>query len=361
MKVPFLDVAAATAELAEELDAAWVRVRTAGWFVRGPELEAFEAEWAAYVGARHAVGVANGLDALSLALRAADVGPGDEVLVPSHTFVATWLAVTAVGATPVPVEPEPNGFLMDLSAATAAATPRTRAAIAVHLYGEPFDAGALRAALPGVIVIEDAAQAQGAEVRGRRVGSLGHAAGTSLYPGKNLGALGDGGIVTTDDEAIAARVRRLGNYGQTQRYHHDEAGTNSRLDELQAAFLRVKLRHLDAWNARRAQVAARYHEGLAGLDLVRPGHAPGQVWHLYVVRVRDRDRLHTALAGDGVATQIHYPIACHRSGAYRDLATRPLRRAEALADSVLSLPIGPHLSEQAVDTVIDRLRAHCRG
>lgn len=361
MKVPFLDVAAATAELERPLDEAWQRVRRAGWFVRGPELEAFEAEWAAYVGVRHAVGVANGLDALSLVLRALDVGPGDEVLVPSHTFIATWLAVSAVGATPIPVEPTAQGFLMDVAAAEAARTARTRAALPVHLYGEPLDCEALAAALPGVDIVEDAAQAQGARVGARRVGGLGRAAGTSLYPGKNLGALGDAGIVTTDDAALADRVRRLGNYGQSRRYHHDEAGGNSRLDELQAAFLRVKLQHLDAWNARRRGIAARYSAELLAADLVPPTAVDGHVWHLYVVQSPDRERLQAALAADGVATQIHYPIAAHRSGAYAGLVPTDLPRAERLADTVLSLPVGPHMTEEQVDWVIERVRAHAGG
>ncbi len=359
MNVPFLDVAAATAELRDELDAAWARVRDSGWFIRGPELEAFESEWAAYVGVPHAVGVGNGLDALSLVLRAAGIGPGDEVLVPSHTYIATWLAVSAVGATPVPVEPKADTGLIDIEAAVQARTPRTRAVLPVHLYGQPVDIDAVRSALPDLFILEDAAQSQGATVRGHPAGGLGDAAGTSLYPGKNLGALGDAGVVTTRDADLAGAIRRLGHYGQTARYQHDVIGTNSRLDELQAAFLRVKLRHLDEWNARRARVAHAYLDGLRDTDLILPFVVADvvPVWHLFVVRHPRRDAVVAKLAADGVHCQIHYPQAVHRCGAYQDLVVPPLPLAERWADEVFSLPVGPHLTEGQVARVIARTRA----
>jgi dTDP-4-amino-4,6-dideoxygalactose transaminase len=257
VRVPFLDLKAAHAELRAELDAAYARVMDSGWFVLGDELAAFEAEFAAYCGARHCVGVGNGLDALHLILRAMQIGPGDEVIVPANTYIATWLAVSYAGAAPVPVEPDPRTFNLDPARVEAAVTPRTKAVMPVHLYGQPADVDAVRevAARHGLRVIEDAAQAQGARYRGRAAGSLADAAGFSFYPGKNLGAAGDAGAVTTDDDALAAELRRLRNYGSPAKYQHDVKGFNSRLDELQAAVLRVKLRRLDEWNARRAAVA----------------------------------------------------------------------------------------------------------
>ncbi len=353
MNVPFLDVAAATAELRTELDAAWKRVADAGWFIKGPELEAFEHEYAAYTGCAHAIGVGNGLDALALALRALGVGHGDDVLVPSHTFVATWLAVSSVGATPVPVEPDAT-MNLDPARAADARTTRTRAVIAVHLYGQCADMDALADALPGVAIVEDAAQAQGATWRGQRAGNLGTIAGVSLYPGKNLGALGDAGIVTTNDGALAAEVRRLGHYGQTQRYHHDVLGTNSRLDELQAAFLRVKLRALDGWNARRRRVAWRYAEALANGPVTLPvtRTEAESAWHLFIVQTPKRDDLAAHLARRGVATQIHYPVAVDACGAYAGHVA-PQPEARRLAREVLSLPIGPHLTDSQVDAVIE--------
>ena len=265
--VPFLDLRAAHAEVRDALDAAYRRVVGSGAYVLGAEVEAFEREFAAYCGVGHCVGVGNGLDALHLVLRAYGVGPGDEVVVPSNTFVATWLAATHAGATPVPVEPDPATYNLDPARLEAAITPRTRAIVAVHLYGQPADMDPVRevARRHGLPVVEDAAQAHGARYRGRRAGALGDAAAFSFYPGKNLGGLGDGGAVTTDDAALADRVRVLRNYGSREKYHNEVVGVNSRLDPLQAAFLRAKLPHLDAWNARRAAVAARYLDGLGGV------------------------------------------------------------------------------------------------
>lgn len=362
-KVPFLDLRAAAAELADDLDAAARRVVTSGWYLLGPELEAFEHEWARANGAAHAVGVGSGLDALALTLRALDVGPGDEVVVPSHTFIATWLAVTAVGATVVPVEPDPSTFVVTPEAVRAALGPRTAAVVPVHLYGRPVDVVGITevADRVGVPVLFDAAQAHGATAAGRPIGSWGAASAFSFYAAKNLGALADGGAVTTNDADLAARLRRLRSYGSEQKYVHVERGVNSRLDELQAALLRVKLAHLDEWNERRRLVARRYHEALADTALARPpmDAVDESAWHLYVVRSPERDDVQQVLRAAGVETLIHYPIPPHRQGAYAD---QPVSRmtfpvAERLAAEVLSLPIGPHLRDDQVAAVIDAVSA----
>lgn len=343
MHVPFLDLVRLHQSIREPLDAAYRRVMDSGWFIMGPELEAFEAEFAQYCEVKHCVGVGNGLDALHLLLRAYGIGPGDEVIVPSNTFIATWLAVTQCGATPVPVEPDVNTHNIDPALIAAAITSHTRAILPVHLYGQPADMDSINevAAKHGLIVIEDAAQAQGARYKGRRVGSLGHAAGTSFYPGKNLGALGDGGAVLTNDDAIADKVRLLRSYGSKVKYQHDLAGYNSRLDEMQAAFLRVKLAMLDDWNARRREIADQYSALLANANIVLP-HVPEYaepVWHLYVIRSKQRDALKTHLENQGVSTVIHYPIPPHRQVCYHgyDSQTQPI--AEMLAGEVLSLPM----------------------
>ena len=348
---PFLDLGAATRALRPRIDAAVARVLDSGWYVGGAEVAAFEAEWAGFVGAAHCVGTGNGLDALTLALRALDIGPGDRVLVPSNTYVATWLAVSAVGAVPVPVEPDPATHLVRPEAFAAAIGPGVRALMPVHLYGQPADMPAIMALAraEGLRVVEDAAQAHGAAIHGRRIGAHGDAVAWSFYPGKNLGALGDGGAVTTDDADLAARIRRLGNYGSERKYVNAERGVNSRLDPVQAAVLRVKLEVLDDWTARRRAVAAAYMDGLAGSGLILP-HVPDgaePVWHLYVVRSPERDALQARLAAAGIATLIHYPIPAHMQAAYGDLGLAPaaLPVARHLADEVLSLPIGPHLGD----------------
>jgi dTDP-4-amino-4,6-dideoxygalactose transaminase len=353
-RVPFLDLGAAYAELRDELDAAALRVLHSGWYVLGPEVEAFEDEFAAWVGTRHAVGCASGLDALVLALRALGVGPGDEVIVPSNTYIASWLAVSAVGATIVPVEPDETTFAITPEAVGTAVTARTAAVMCVHLHGRVAHAHELRLLCDrlGLALVEDAAQAHGA----RGAGSTGHIAAFSFYPSKNLGAQGDAGAVTTDDAALADRVRVLRNYGSRERYLNEEQGLNSRLDPIQAAMLRVKLAHVDAWNDRRRTLAARYTRALAGsCDLVLPrDDGAAHVWHLYVVRdPRDRDGLRDALGELGVSTQVHYPVPPHRSGAYADLALGPFPVADRLAAEVLSLPIGPQLPAAAVDRVCD--------
>jgi dTDP-4-amino-4,6-dideoxygalactose transaminase len=361
-RIPFLDVGAAYAELREEIDAATRGVMTSGQFILGPEVSAFEKEFAAYCETRHAIGVGSGLDALRLILLGYDLGPGDEVVVPSNTFIATWLAVTQAGAIPVPVEPDPVSHNITAEAVAAAITPSTKAIMPVHLYGHPADMDAIVALGRdhGIPVIEDAAQAQGARYHGRRAGSLGDAAGFSFYPGKNLGAMGDAGAVTTDDDALAERVRMLRNYGSKVKYHHDVPGVNSRLDSLQAAALRVKLRYLDEWNHRRRRLAARYIDALAGVQglvLPVPAEWAEPVWHLFVVRSPNRDTLQMRLSEAGVDTIIHYPIPPHRTGAYAggfDGVRLPV--AEQLADEVLSVPMGPHLSPEDADAVAGALR-----
>jgi dTDP-3-amino-3,4,6-trideoxy-alpha-D-glucose transaminase len=364
-EVRFLDLDAARAELAGGLERAVARVLASGRYLLGPELDRFEAAFAAEVGAAECVGVGSGLDALTLALTARGVGSGDEVIVPGHTFIATWLAVTRAGAVPVPVEPSVGGFNLDPDAVAAAIGPRTAAIVPVHLYGEPSDIDRLvdLASEHGLALIDDAAQAHGARLRGVPVGALCDATAWSFYPGKNLGALGDGGAVTTDDPELAARLRRLRNYGSEEKYVHAELGTNSRLDELQAAILSCKLERLVEWNGRRRLVAATYSRELAGTPLVLPTDRSDEagtehVFHLYVVRSQRRDALRDWLAGAGIETGIHYPIPCHRQGAYAGtaVAAAELPRSERLADEVLSLPIGPHLSAADVTRVTAAVR-----
>jgi dTDP-4-amino-4,6-dideoxygalactose transaminase len=359
--IPFLDLGRLHQSIREPLDEAYRRVMDSGWFIMGPELEAFESEFAAYSEVKHCIGVGNGLEALHLLLRAYGIGPGDEVIVPSNTFIATWLAVSQCGATPVPVEPDVKTHNIDPALVAAAITPRTRAIMPVHLYGQPADMDPINelAVKHGLIVIEDAAQAQGARYKGRRAGSLGHAAGTSFYPGKNLGALGDGGAVLTNDDAIAEKVRQLRNYGSKVKYQHDLAGYNSRLDEMQAAFLRVKLAVLDEWNARRREIAFQYSTLLAGADVELP-FVPGYaepVWHLFVIRSKRRDALKAHLEQLGVSTVIHYPTPPHQQACYRDRSVGKFPIADQLASEVLSLPMSPDLRREEVELVVNALRS----
>lgn len=362
MNIPFLDIASQNREVADDLDAAWRRVVSSGQYIRGQEVEAFEAEFAAYCGAPHCVGVGNGLDALSLILLAYEIGPGDEVIVPSHTFIATWLAVSRTGATPVPVEPDTATFNIDPELIEQAVTARTRAIMPVHLYGQPADMDAIAeiARRHGLKVIEDAAQAHGARYKGIRCGGIGDAAGFSFYPAKNLGALGDGGAVVTGDAGLAARVRRIANYGSEKKHEYLEQGANSRLDELQAAFLRVKLKRLDQWNARRREIAGLYGELLAGIDGLFPPLVPDwaePVWHLYVIRFSQRDRLARNLDAAGIGTHIHYPAPPHLSGAYTQFSSgrSRLARSEALSRDVLSLPMSPLMTNAEINTVARRV------
>lgn len=359
MKIPFLDLKAAHQDVTAELNAAWARVLASGWFIMGPELEAFETEFARYSEVEYCVGVGNGLEALHLLLRAYGIGPGDEVLVPSNTFIATWLAVTEAGATPVPVEPDAATHNIDPARLEAAITPRTRAIMPVHLYGQSADMAPIQAiaARHGLVVIADGAQSQGARYRGSRAALVGDAAGTSFYPGKNLGALGDGGAVLTNDRAIADKVRRLRNYGSSVKYQHDELGYNSRLDELQAALLRAKLAKLDDWNARRRTIAQAYNTGLRQSNLVLPvvPDFAEPVWHLYVVRTTERAALQARLRAAGIDTMIHYPTAPHRQACYASGNWGALPLAEMLADQVLSLPLYPGMSDAAVEHVVRTL------
>lgn len=357
--IPFLDLKASYAELKSEIDGAVARVLDSGWYIGGAEVDGFESDYAAYCGTAHCVGVANGLDALHLALRAMDVGPGDEVIVPSNTYIATWLAVSQCGAIPVPVEPDERTCNLDPARIEAAITPRTKVILPVHLYGQPADMDPILtlARRHGLLVLEDGAQAHGARYKGRRLGAHGDAVAWSFYPGKNLGAMGDGGAVTTHDDRIADRIRVLRNYGSRVKYVNEVQGYNSRLDPIQAAILRVKLAHLDDWNARRGAIARLYQEGLAATGLTLP-HVPewaDPVWHLYVVRHRERDALQHLLAQAGVATMIHYPIPPHLQSAYASLGfgrgSFPV--SEALHDQVLSLPIGPSQTAEAAGIVID--------
>lgn len=362
MRVPFLDLKSPYAELRDELDAAYRRVMESGWFIMGDELHAFETQFAAYCGTKHCVGVGNGLEALHLILRALGVGPGDEVIVPSNTYIATWLAVSYAGAKPVPVEPDRDTHNLDPERVHDAITPRTKAILPVHLYGQCADMDPLRelAASYGLKVIEDAAQAHGAEYKGRRAGSLSDAAAFSFYPGKNLGALGDAGAVVTNDDALADAVRVLRNYGSREKYYNETKGYNSRLDELQAALLNVKLSKLDEWNQRRKHVAARYLrelEGAGGVTLPRVPSWADPVWHLFVVQHPDRARLQSHLTAAGVGTLIHYPKPPHLQEAYVELgySRGAFPIAERIADEVLSLPIGPHMSDDDVDFVISQV------
>ena len=363
MKVPILDLKPACEELRADLDAAYRRVMDSGWLLLGRELEAFEAEYAAGVGASHCIGVANGLEAMQLVLMALGVGPGDEVIVPSHGYIATWLAVTHTGARPVPCEPDPRTYNLHPERISSCMSPRTRVILPIHLYGQTADLERINAiaARHGIFVLEDAAQSHGARCRGKAAGALGHAAGVSFYPSKNLGALADAGAITTSDSALADKLRHLRNYGSKVRYQNEYQGMNSRLSELQAAFLRAKLPHLDAWNARRVNLAERYLRQLAGVgDLILPSvpEWAAPVWHLFVIRTSRRDQLQRHLADQEIGTQIHYPVPPHLSKAYAGAGWKrgdfPL--AERMADEVLSLPIGPHVTAEQVDYVCEHVR-----
>ncbi len=361
MNIPFLDIQASYHELKSEIDAAVQRVLASGWYILGAEVDAFEQDYATYCGVRHCVSVANGLDALHLALRAMDVGPGDEVIVPSNTYIATWLAVSQCGAVPVPVEPVEATYNLDPAKIEAAITARTKVILPVHLYGQAADLAPILAIAKqhGLRVLEDGAQAHGARYRGQRVGGHGDAVTWSFYPGKNLGALGDAGAVTTNDPEIADRIRVLRNYGSRVKYVNEVQGYNSRLDPLQAAALRVKLSYLDAWNARRAVIADLYTNSLADSGLVLPEVLDGTdpAWHLYVVRSPEREALQAKLTQAGVGSLIHYPIPPHLQQAYAGagFTAGQFPLAESMAEQVLSLPMGPHLGREQQLRVIDAI------
>jgi len=362
-EVPFLDVGQTYSEIKDELDAAYQRVMNSGWYILGEEVAGFEREFAAYCGVKNCVGVGNGLEALQLILRGYGIGAGDEVIVPANTYIATWLAVSNAGARVVPVEPVERTFNIDPSRVEQALTSRTKAILPVHLYGQPADMDLLReiARKHGLKLIEDAAQAHGARYRERRVGNLGDAAGWSFYPTKNLGAYGDAGAVTTNDDELAERIRLLRNYGSKTKYYNEEKGINSRLDELQAALLRVRLRYLDEWNGRRARIAARYLSALRETDIRVPMVCDGAdpVWHLFVIRSKQRDSLQAYLKSRGVNTLVHYPVPPHLQQAYPELeisrGTFPV--TEAIHREVLSLPMGPHLSDSDVQRTIDEVKS----
>lgn len=360
--VPGVDLKAAHAEIAEEIEVGFKRVIADTAFVGGAEVTAFEREYASFCGVAHCVGVANGTDALELALRAVGVGQGDEVVVPANTFIATAEAVSRTGATVVLADIDPSTYLVDPRAMLAAVTPRTKAVVPVHLYGQLAPVEQLREGLAGagVVVVEDAAQCQGATRFGKAAGSSGIAA-TSFYPGKNLGAYGDAGAVVSDDERWATTVRTLGGHGGLRKYEHDLIGVNSRLDGLQAVVLRTKLTRLAAWNERRRAAAARYDELLADLDVVLPVTAEGNehVWHLYVVRVRNRDEVLAKLNQAGIGAAIHYPTPIHLTRAYAGLlpGAGAFPHAEKAGGEILSLPIYPQLTAQAQEQVVDALRA----
>jgi dTDP-4-amino-4,6-dideoxygalactose transaminase len=361
MNVPFLSLREVNARHADELKAAVGRVIDSGWYVLGEELANFEREFAAYIGVRHALGVGNGLDALALILRGykelGAIAEGDEVIVPGNTFIASFLAITENRLVPVPVEPDPVSFNIDPACVAAAITPRTRAIMAVHLYGQVADMSALveLAQRHKLLLIEDAAQAHGAMRDGRKAGTFGDAAAFSFFPGKNLGALGDGGAVVTDNTVLAERIAALRNYGSDVKYHHLFQGINSRLDEIQAAMLRVKLKYLDEDIAWRRRVALRYRDGIRHPHIALPHVAQEEqhAWHLFVVRCAHRDALQQHLHVHGIQSQVHYPVPPHRQPAYIALRSAHLPLTERLHNEVLSLPMGPILCVDDIDRVIE--------
>ena len=366
--IPLVDLGAQHAAVAEEVAEGWRQVLAKTSFIAGPQVAAFESEYAAFTGARHCVGMANGTDAIEIALRALGVGPGDECILPANTFIATAEAVSRTGATPVLVDCADDGtFLIDIAATEAALTPRTRAVIPVHLYGQaaPVERLLPLAESTGAWVVEDAAQAQGARRGGRSVGTLGHVAATSFYPGKNLGAYGDAGAATTDSGELAARMRMIADHGSRRKYDHEVVGFNSRLDTLQAVVLSAKLRRLAEWNAARQTAARRYDQLLAGVsDVIRPRVLDGNehVWHLYVVRVPDRDRVIKELHAAGIGAGIHYPVPVHLSAAFAGLGydDGAFPMAERAAREVLSLPLFPQITPAQQERVASVLTAALR-
>ncbi|MCU6434598.1 DegT/DnrJ/EryC1/StrS family aminotransferase [Undibacterium sp. Jales W-56] len=363
MTIPFLDLKTPHSDLRTELTQAFHHVLDSGWFIQGKQLSDFEQEYAAYCESKHCIGVGNGLDALHLILRAYDIGAGDEVIVPSNTYIATWLAVSYAGARPVPVEPDIATYNISAELIEAAITSRTKAIMMVHLYGQVADMDAINllANKYNLKVIEDAAQSQGAKYKGRLSGGLGDAAGHSFYPGKNLGALGDGGAITTNDDKLAEKLRMLRNYGSEIKYHNEVKGYNSRLDELQAAFLRVKLKKLNDWNQRRQTLAKLYQEGLQNTPGITLPFVPDwadPVWHLYVIRAEQRDRLQQHLQSAGIGTVIHYPIPPHLQHAYAELkfAQGAFPISEKIHNEVISLPLDPYLSVEDAKRVIAAVR-----
>jgi len=360
--IKFLDLKKINERYRGEIDAAVKRVLDSGWYLLGKEIEQFEREFAAYCGVKHCIGVANGLDALNLIIKAYGFGPGDEIIVPANTFIASILAISQNGCTPVLVEPQWETRLIDEDLIEQAITPRTKAIMIVHLYGRAMDMTNVWALAKkyGLKIIEDSAQAHGARFDGRRCGNLGDASGFSFYPGKNLGCLGDGGAVTTNDGELASRIRAIRNYGSDYKYHHIYKGINSRLDEIQAAWLGVKLPHLDEDNAIRARIAARYCNEINN-PLIELPNDPNfsivegnlaHVWHIFAVTCKERDRFDKWLTGNGVQTNIHYPIPPPKQGAYTELSHDVHPLSEKMHREILSLPISPVLSDEEVNKVI---------
>lgn len=366
MNVPFLNLNAEYQEIKQEMQDAFNQVMDTSTYILGPQLASFENLFASYCDVKHAIGVGNGLDALILILRGMNIGPGDEVIVPSHTFIATWLAVSYSGATPVPVEVNSDTYNLDETLIEKAITPKTKAILVVHLYGHPanMDPINLIAKKYGLKVIEDAAQAHGAYYKGIKVGNLADAAGFSFYPTKNLGAIGDGGAITTNDDELANRLRLLRNYGSPVKYVHDIIGTNSRLDELQAAFLKVKLKKLDEWNSKRKKIANYYLKNLSHIESIKlPQVTPwaDPVWHLFVIECEERDAFMNELKKAGIATLIHYPTPPHLSRAYpRSFNTDNFKNTERIAQKILSLPLWPQMKQYETDYVIETLKKICK-
>lgn len=363
MKIPFLDLRASYLELKTEIDDTILRVMNSGQYILGAEVESFEKKWAQYCESNYAVGLGNGLDALILALRSLDVGPSDEVIVPSNTYIATWMAISTVGAKPVPVEPNENTNNIDPTLIKKAITPRTKVIIPVHLYGQAADLDPIIELANNyeIKIIEDAAQAHGARYKGQRIGAHGNIVCWSFYPGKNLGAFGDAGAVTTNDSKLADRITLLRNYGSKKKYFNKEIGLNSRLDPLQAALLSVKLKYLDSWNKRRDTIANTYNRELDRCDLILPQipNWADPVWHLYVIRTPNREMLQNHLTECGIETLIHYPIPPHMQSAFKSyqIAEDHLPIARDFAKEVISLPIGPHLSNEELKYVIHEVKS----
>lgn len=361
MTISFLDLHAINERFRAEIEARMAEVLDSGWYLQGKQNDIFAEHFAAYCGAGHALGVANGLDALRLIIKGMGFGPGDEIIVPANTYIASILAISDNGCTPVLVEPDIHTYNIDPDLIEERITPRTKAILVVHLYGQAVQMEKVQqlAAKHGLKIIEDAAQAHGAIYRGQRVGHLGDAAGFSFYPGKNLGALGDAGAVTTDDAELCARIKALANYGSDRKYHHIFKGLNSRLDEIQAAVLDVKLAHLDADNARRREIAAYYRRHITHPGVILPEAYDEQahVWHVFAVRTQERERFQQYLAENGVHTLIHYPTPPHQQGAYSEWAERSYPITEEIHRTILSLPISPVLTQEQVERVVEVVNA----
>lgn len=365
--INFLDLKKINSTYNDELLEAFNRVMRTGWYILGSEVKKFEEEFASYCGTKYCIGVGNGLDALHLILRAYNIGKGDEVIVPSNTYIATWLAVSYAGAIPVPVEPDIFTYNLNPALIEEKITKKTKAIIPVHLYGQVCDMDPINGIAKNynLKVIEDSAQAHGGLYKGKKTGSLGDASGFSFYPGKNLGALGDGGAITTNDEQLAEKVRMLRNYGSKQKYIHSIKGFNSRLDEMQAAFLRVKLQHLDKENQKRREVAQYYSENIINTEVILPRDVDStinkkdifknhtSVWHQFVIRHPERDRLQKYLDYNGIQTIIHYPVAPHKQKAYKNMNTLELPISEQIHREILSLPIGSHLNKDDLSYVVE--------